>query len=473
MKFVLFLASSLALFTYASTALSATKVWLIGGGNTLENSQGQIEENVKWLQDLLNEKGIENYTYYTNGENTEDDVIYFATPEERDINHETFMRVFGNGLEYAKKTKRNSISKINGGTEKASLIKSLKAQFASVKPNDKVLIVYNGHGDIEPSDTRKNTLKLWGDTRLSISELDQLLDEINPKAKVNFVLTQCFSGSFANLIYEHPYSDVRAEQQRCGFLAESDRREAEGCDLGTNEADFRDYTTYFFAALAGKTRLGETIPSAQTDLDRSGQVSLREAHFYALANADSGDLSRSTSEFILERGQPWYTRWDSRYTPNEATYKKIAINVAKRENIAHSGPALAREFYRRLQTEKVLEQDIKKHAEVVKNLQEDLRRQVEVTKDTAAKLSSEEQLLLSKRLTELPSYAKLVFEQNHHQELNANLLEAHRDTAQAEKVLRLNHLARLEQHQRSDTSEDLQAVTSCETEIAFPETASP
>ncbi|MFC6755144.1 hypothetical protein, partial [Halorubrum tibetense] len=263
-------------------------------------------------------KGIENYTYYTNGDDSADDVVYFANPKERDPIHETLLRVFASGLDYAKKTKRNSIGKVDGSTEKATLVASLEAQFALVKPDDKVLIVYNGHGDIEPRDTRKNTLKLWGDTHLTVSELDQLLDKIHPQATVNFVLTQCFSGSFANLIYDNPYSDVRGEQQRCGFLAESDRREAEGCDLGTNEADFRDYTTYFFAALAGKTRLGETIPAAQIDLDRSGDVSLSEAHFYALASADSGDLSRSTSEFILEKEQPWYTRWDSRFTPNNS-----------------------------------------------------------------------------------------------------------------------------------------------------------
>ena len=468
MKRRLLLASSLALLIQASHAFSATKVWLIGGGNTLANSQGQIEENVKWLQDILNEKGIENYTYYTNGNDSADDVVYFASPEERDPTQEALLRVFASGLEYAKKTKRNNLSKIDGSTEKAALVASLKAQFSTVEADDKVLIVYNGHGDIEPNDTRKNTLKLWGDTRLTVSELDQLLDEITPKASVNFVLTQCFSGSFANLIYETPYSNTKAEQQRCGFLAESDKREAEGCDLGTNEADFRDYTTYFFAALAGKTRLGERIPAAQTDLDQSGHVSLSEAHFYALASADSGDLSRSTSEFILEQGQPWYTRWDSRFTPSDSTYRDIAITVAKRENIAHSGRALASEFYRRLQVERALEQAVKQHGGLIKNLQEKLRSQVATTKETVATLNTEQQQLLVERLLQLPDYTMLIAEQNRHQDMNANLLEAHRDTAQAEKILRMNRLARLQLHKGNATAEDLQNISSCEADNVFP-----
>ena len=45
------------------------------------------------------------------------------------------------------------------------------------------------------------------------------------------------------------------------------------------------------------------------DLDGDGQVSLYEAHLYALRAGESADLPRSTSEAFLERWQPWYADW--------------------------------------------------------------------------------------------------------------------------------------------------------------------
>ena len=92
---------------------------------------------------------------------------------------------------------------------------------------------------------------------------------------VRFVFTQCYAGAFARLA---PGPDGN----RCGFLAESEDREAEGCAAGVDAGDYRDYTTYFFAALSGRTRLGGLLP-VNPDLDGDGQVSLYEAHLVCVA----------------------------------------------------------------------------------------------------------------------------------------------------------------------------------------------
>ena len=433
------------LFLAPQLCLAETKVWLIGGGNLLENSQGQIEENVRWLQQLFRERGIETHTYYTYGKGTADDVIYFAPESERDPLREPILRVYGNGLAYAKKTKPNSLLDVKGSTEKNQLIESLQQDFARVQAGDEVLLLYNGHGDTDPQDRLNNSLKLWGDTRLNIEELDSLLDKINPQATVRFVLTQCFSGSFASLIYDNPRSKQLASQARCGYLAESDRREAEGCDLGINQAEFRDYTTYFFAALSGKTRLGETIPLSETDLNGDGKVSYREAHLYTLKIADSSDLSRSSSEMLIEKAAPWYRRWESHQPTPDNDYGRIANAIAQRKNLPSQGPKLVLAWRQAANAEKELEAKQTAQAKIIRALQQQIANAIGHPRDQGTAILNnpgEALALLAQQIQAQPKYADLVAAQNAEATIDMELLNARRQTAQAERILRSRQLAR-------------------------------
>src|SRR5690606_12071652 len=74
--------------------------------------------------------------------------------------------------------------------------------------------------------------------------------------------------------------------------------------------DYRDYATYFVAALAGETRVGKSL-STQPDLNGDGKVSLIEAHSYAYTEGFSKDIPFSTSDYYLELWEPWFTRWRS------------------------------------------------------------------------------------------------------------------------------------------------------------------
>jgi hypothetical protein len=72
-----------------------------------------------------------------------------------------------------------------------------------------------------------------------------------------------------------------------------------------DQKGWRDYSTYFFAALAGHKRDGSPL-DRDPDLDHDGRVSPLEAHYYTLAAADSADIPRATSEALLEGWKPWY-----------------------------------------------------------------------------------------------------------------------------------------------------------------------
>jgi len=461
----------LALIALSHSALvhAETRVWLIGGGNTLENSQGQIEENVRWLQSVFREQGVSVKTFYTDGSGEDHDVVYFAHAEERDPIWEPILRVYGSGLSYAQRTRRNSLLSVDGGTEKSLLIDALVEDFNSLEDDDSVLLVYNGHGDINTNDTRKNSLMLWQDSRLSIKELDDVLDQAPASIPVRFVLTQCFSGSFSSLIYENPYSDTLSEQPRCGFLAESDRREAEGCDLGTNQAEFRDYTTYFFAALQQETRIGESIPLTEIDLDRSGDVSFHEAHVYTLANAYSTDLSRSTRETYIEKWEPWFLRWNS-FAETDAgnDYAYAASAVRSEHKLPEDGLKLLLKRRELERSEKAKYRELKNARQAVKAQQEHIKGLLEMPfepkqLDDLPPKSLED---LAEQIQTLEEYNDLVRLQGEVEALNAQKLQLDRDYTQAEKLIRLSRLARLidqfGRYSNSESREDFNRITSCE-----------
>lgn len=464
----------------ASTAYGSTngaRAWLIGGGNNLGNSQGQIEENVRWLENIFSERNIQFRTYYTHGEGAEGDhdVVYFAQPEERDAVLEPILRVYGESLQYAQKTRTNSLKNIVGSTEKHALTDNLIEDFSQVDPNDSVLLVYNGHGDIQPDNTLHNNLLLWNDTSLNVGELHALIGHITPEAEVRFVLTQCFSGAFASLVYETPDGTSLSPQSRCGFLAESDRRESEGCDLSTNQAEFRDYTTYFFAALNGKTRLGEAIPMDEINLDGSGEVSFRDAHLYTLRNAHSSDLSRSTSEVYMERWQPWYLRWNS-FGPRkpDSDYHHAQHFVAQQHQLPAKGLARLRAEHR-LQTK---EQARSEHAysqyQEVRTQRDALQQALatslpdlpEVNMEYLATAPDAELYQLAQVIQESELYPQLVQAQAAAEQATAQWQSAVRDRTQGKKILRLARLARLEanfaRYGSAQARRDLGHITSCE-----------
>src|SRR5207247_1966972 len=84
---------------------------------------------------------------------------------------------------------------------------------------------------------------------------------------------------------------------RCGFFATTHDRMAAGCTADVMEESYQDYSTYFFAALDGKTRTGERVTGC--DYDGDGVVSWEEAHAYALLTSDTVDISMMTSDNFL------------------------------------------------------------------------------------------------------------------------------------------------------------------------------
>ncbi len=291
--------AKLFLFTccLAAEALAGDRVWLIGGGPDVYGSQAQIELNTLWAKQVIErlpgERDIR--IWFDDGDDPAPDVSEWQPPQDSARALLPLARVMDshwpNGLIY----RNHRIPGVAGSTRSDLLAQALSTEARLLSESDSVWLLFNGHGRFEAD--LNNTMELWGRSWLHVNELADLLDQVPARTKLRFLFTQCYSGAFAAL--------ARPDTNRCGFLAEAADREAEGCSAAIEAEDFEDYSTHFFAALAGRSRGGAAL-GRDPDRDQDGVVSPLEAHYHTLLTAGSSDIPRATSEVLLEQWQPWY-----------------------------------------------------------------------------------------------------------------------------------------------------------------------
>ena len=461
-------------------ASAADHVWIIGGGPFPQSSQGQIELNVNWVIQVLDSSSgaRQLHIYYTNGTAPGKDVVLWQLPKESRETLQPLARVFDEVNANGESYRSRQVPHVSGGTEASVLKPSLEKEFSELKPGDRALFVYNGHGLQDSRDAAGNTLRLWNNTRLSVRELDQIMNRIDSGVPVRFVFTQCYSGGFERLVHPDAKDTLElGEANRCGFFAEATDREAEGCSASIRIGDYRDYSTFFFAALQGRTRTGQLI-EVNPDRDGDGMVSLYEAHLFALSQAHNADLPRSTSEMFLERWQPWYLRWTDTGAEPDNVYGKMAREVARKNGIPEAGPVLIREIKGRRQTLTAAMASLQDEQagldRAIGALQKEIKKDVTLRWPESGSpytlnfvnflkkdLGAAQDFILTH-----PRYAELVSKQDRRAALDEEVLHVDRDITQLDKILRLRTLARLQsqfqRHASTKEHEWYQRLMSCE-----------
>jgi hypothetical protein len=464
-----------------NAARAADYIWLIGGGPSLDDSQGQIEENVKWEREVLlrHARDAKFKIFYTDGDGPAKDVIVWRHPDETAAALQPLARVFGMQTQNGESFHSHTVPGVAGGTRADDLVARLKKEFTLPVRGDRVSLIFYGHGTYDGNDVGRNALRLWGNTLLPARDLESLLSVIDPEVPVRFILPQCFSGGFTRLM--HPRGDATRElvrHNRCGFMSVPEDQLSEGCSPSIDVGDFRDYSTYFFAALDGRTRLGEKFSQEKADLDGDGVVTLREAHLYSIATAVSTDSPRSTSEVFLEDWQPWYLRWITYGPEPDNVYQRLAAQVAAANGLPPSGRPLIealeqarRQTYDERHAMKLERNEIKSS---VKQLQETLRADLIANwPEAGAPYTLKYKIFLQNQLgpaqayiMQHAAYAPLVKQQERMLQLDTSILAAERRLAQFDKILRLRKLARLlDQFQRVAGREDRESyrrLLSCE-----------
>ncbi|MGD1953019.1 MAG: Caspase domain-containing protein [Leptolyngbyaceae cyanobacterium] len=266
----------------APSAVSAEFLVLAGGGAPHYNEIA-LEKNVRYFQRTLDALGINlssTRQYFANGNDGQPTVRYINR-----VGQEQF--------------KPPEIANLDG----PATVDNAQTWFEDLaqKPSPcPAFFYFTGHGAYNNENPENNAMILWEEKLVSVQQLSSWLDQLPPDQPFVTMMAQCFSGSFANLIYEqgNPENPV-ALQTRCGFFATVAERPSVGCTPAVNEADYRDYSSSFFAGLSGVDRVGNAVVSA--DYNTDGTVSYAEAHAFAKVDKETTDWPVSTAEVWLQK----------------------------------------------------------------------------------------------------------------------------------------------------------------------------
>ena len=251
---------------------------IVGGGPDKQSNQVGIESNVRYVRSIM-PVGSTTHVLYTNG-----------NPASRIVQCEDAdLRLY---------FRPTTLTHIDGPSSTYAFTRYLSYLDRGDKP---LLLYFTGHGEPDRQFTfNDNAYDLWGDQTLRVGDMKRYIKGIDERVPVTLVMVQCFSGGFAPVFFQdstpgHP----RVRPNSCGFFACIAQREAAGCTSEVNEANYHDFTTYFFGALSGHDRVGRAVTTA--DYDGDGTVEMDEAYAYALIHDTSIDTPTSTSDAYIRK----------------------------------------------------------------------------------------------------------------------------------------------------------------------------
>lgn len=265
-----------------SASATAPRVLILSGGYDAKHNQVAIESNVRYVARLL-PPGATTRVLFTDGSRTTKNVLY----------------------EDARGRERYRIPQLPR-LDGPNTLPQVKAEFQTLAsgPADRPVLLYvTGHGSPDSKTLDNNVFDLWDDGELSVRELAAQMKTLPVATPVTAVMVECFSGGFGNLLFEN--GDPKAPltgRDFCGFFASIAPRPAAGCTSAVNEADYHDFTGYFFSALSGVSRVDKRVTGA--DYNKDGRVGMDEAFAYSLIHDDSIDTPVCTSDVFLRRFVP-------------------------------------------------------------------------------------------------------------------------------------------------------------------------
>lgn len=299
------LAAPLIVLTTPIAAGAADHFLTIGGGDAPTHNQVSLEKNVQYMQRVLDElglAGVHHDIYFSDGGDPGRDVQAHAEKEPPRAN-QLLARLLG-GSESAIRIEYRSaaLPKLAGPSNRKSLGEWFEKTGSKLADGDRLIIYFTGHGGRgQPNAPRNTNFTMWREPSMPVKEFAGLLDKLPPKVQVVIVMVQCHSGGFADLIFKNgEYSNkpaALAATPRVGFFATVPERPAAGCTPDINEENYHEYSTYFWEAICGKTRLGSNVE--KPDYDGDGHISFAEAHAYVKLTSSTIDIPVATSDVLL------------------------------------------------------------------------------------------------------------------------------------------------------------------------------
>ncbi len=255
-----------------------TDAFLLNGGGNADSNYFSHHLHIKMMSELLERRGLPRQRiaiFETDGEDPHADQVitnhykmlwlFEGLPEEQFFAPMNFVNttLAGYRLQPAKRWSlkrwfRNYRRKIQGG-EKRTL-----------------LLFVTDHGT-RGRGPLGNKIELWKE-QINVGQLRSYLRPLGQQVKVISVMSQCYSGGFANLLYKGP---DRVHGHRCGFFSTLANREAYGCFPETATGQRIGHAYRFIKAMK----------RAQTFL---------QAHRQTLLTDETPDVPLATSDVYLE-----------------------------------------------------------------------------------------------------------------------------------------------------------------------------
>ncbi len=336
MLYRLFAIAWTILATVTDSRVDAKDYFLtLGGGYDPSGNQISLEKNVVFLQEMLADlypEPPQHTLFFADGNDPARDLQYLDKkkvencPPAQKLMSEVFGCADSVGICY----RNHEVSEVSGPTERAAIQRRFRELGRVLHKGDRLIVYVTGHGGAASEDQESDydyeydeeeekwvatstsnakksehnafntTLYLWDHESVEASEFGRWLDRISPEVPVVLVMVQCYAGGFANSIFHRNNPELGlSPSQRCGFFSQVHDRAAAGCSPDVNDADYQEYSAFFWSALRGKSRTDEALVSADYDDDQ--QVSFAEAHAYAVLESNTIDIPVRTSDVFLRR----------------------------------------------------------------------------------------------------------------------------------------------------------------------------
>jgi hypothetical protein len=272
----------------------------IAGGYARQGNQASLEANVLFLDELLASVPREPYQhsiFFADGDNPEADLQVVDKSSVDQPILEVLAEVFqwpSPQIHY----RNHRIEKVLGRNHPRDVQQGLAEITGKMQAGDRLFVYVTAHGGAAISEQNRydTSVHCWGGRQIRASQFAEWLDGVPESVPVIMVMAQCYCGGFSHVIFDKCDStNGLSSRLRCGFFAQRHDLPAAGCrpDI-SNDAE---YSSYFWGALAGRSRNGQPINNV--DLDNDGRVSLVEAHAYAVITSETIDIPLRASEALL------------------------------------------------------------------------------------------------------------------------------------------------------------------------------
>ena len=275
---------------------------VFGGGYSPSGKEVSLESNVKYFRRIRSSMGLGEAamkTFFADGKSKDRDLKFFDPSFRIPEVNQIMAELLGSSRGIANQYRNNDLQ----ADDTSSLVALDKWISERKKQGGKQtnLIYFTGHGGKAEKKTPHNTTAyLWNNVRLKVTDFVKKLDQLPKDQPCIFVMVQCYSGGYANVIFKDgdPKKGL-SEHPRAGFFATVKDRVAAGCTPDIREKNYKEYSTRFWEALCGESRIGKKIK--KPDFNKDGKTSLAEAHAYVILRSDTIDIPIKTSGVFLRR----------------------------------------------------------------------------------------------------------------------------------------------------------------------------